>query len=146
MFVTVVYSETRAHPTRHRGARIYSLQYDECTYMLSPYMLFLSRARRAQRALFIHYPPTVGGSHMPRDTYLGGHVSKKWLSCWPIFRIKIFKCNTSALFPPVQHELKTPTQMQNTGRHAGWRGQEGFSHAGSAVAALDSTERLSRCN
>lgn len=112
MFVTVVYSETRAHPTRHRGARIYSFQYDECTYMLSPYMLFLSRARRAQRALFIHYPPTVGGSHMPRDTYLGGHVSKKWLSCWPIFRIKIFKCNTSALFPPVQHELKTPTQMQ----------------------------------
>lgn len=113
MFVTVVYSETRAHPTRHRGARIYSFQYDECTYMLSPYMLFLSRARRAQRALFIHYPPTVGGSHMPRDTYLGGHVSKKWLSCWPIFRIKIFKCNTSALFPPVQHELKTPTQMQS---------------------------------
>lgn len=51
---------------------------------------------------------------MPRDTYLGGHVSKKWLSCWPIFRIKIFKCNIkSALFPPVQHELKTPTQMQS---------------------------------
>lgn len=69
MFVTVVYSETRAHPTRHRGARIYSLQYDECTYMLSPYMLFLSRARRAQRALFIHYPP-----HCRRLPHAKGHI------------------------------------------------------------------------
>lgn len=71
MFVTLVYSQTRAHPTRHRGARIYSLQYDECTYMLSPYMLFLSRARQRPCTVgFIYSLPP----HCRRLPHAEGHI------------------------------------------------------------------------
>lgn len=148
MFVTLVYSETTAH-RRVTEEHQFTASSMMNAYMLSPCMLFLSRARQRPCTVGFIYslspPPTVGGSHMPRDTYLWGHVSKKWPSCWPIFRIKIFKGNIkSALSPPVQHEVKAATQMQSA--QAGWRGQQGFSHTGSAVAALDSTQRLSRCN
>lgn len=67
--------------------------------------------------LFIILPPTVGGSHMPRDTYLWGHVSKKWPSCWLIFRIKIFKGNIkSALSSCAAWSENSHTDAERTGR------------------------------
>lgn len=62
----------QSSPTRHRGAQIYSFQYDECTYMLSPCMLFLSRAR--QRPCTAGFIYSLSPPHCRRLPHAEGHI------------------------------------------------------------------------